>query len=838
MMKTNKLKAFILALVFGILAIATSTNAQVTTLPHATDFEVGFGDWTNSTFDNFDWTQTTAGTPSSGTGPQIGPPFGDLGSLGYVFTESSTPNQNSQAWLECEYNLSSYTATEMTFAYHMYSANAGAYGPGTLQLDVYDGTSWTFGVWSNINNDPSWQLGHVDLSAYDGLPQVILSWTGATTGWQSDISLDNIIVTGTEDIPLITSYPYEVDFETEVQHITDAAASGFTFDKPGWRNGGGDGTDWRADAGGTPSVDTGPGSGATTGASDYAPGTPAGFYLYLESSAPNYPTVNAYLLTPRFDLTSNAHPVMEFWYNMYGAGMGSLKMQMSIDGGTTWSADYMVISGDRGTEWNQVIFDMIDFRGETNVVFRIEAESATDWNSDICIDNFRVLDMNTSPLDVYIDLNLVSDAFSASNSTVNMVGNSMQTIRSNGFGFGILVINNTNGIVLTDNLTTDKIALIDGIVTTDIHNISVTSTLWSAVAGGSNTSFINGNLRRYITSNTSTYGFPLGNGTGITNYHKIDLINNNMVGVSYIDAYVSDMTGGNNMELNTSESTSMILEMADKEWFLTPDAQPSSGDYGVNLYLNGLSGALLQDNNFTVLKRPNGSITYGDWDAFDATTDIPAAGTNGRTVASGYGQKTGFDSFSGFGIGGTGGGALPIELLSFDAELNGDDVDVYWSVASQINNDYYSIHRSIDGYDWIEIGRIEGAGNSNSQMDYKFIDEDPYIGISYYKLKQTDFDGIFEEFPPVSVSYEVEIIGLLISPNPVTDILTLTMDGNLHNDLHVIRIFDSRGNVILRNNLIGNLKDYQVDVSKLSDGMYIVKVKNRRQLGIGKFIKE
>jgi len=822
-----------------LLLLPIFTFGQVSTLPHASDFEVGFGDWTNSTFDNFDWTQTTSGTPSSGTGPQIGPPYGDLGSLGYVFTESSGSNQNSQAWLECEYNLTSYTGIEMTFAYHMYSANGGAYGPGLLQLDIYDGTAWTFGVWSSTNNDPGWQTGYVDLSAYDGLGQVILSWTGATTGWQSDISLDNIIVTGVENIPLITTYPYEVDFETELQHITDAAATGFTFVKPGWRNTGGDGTDWRADAGGTPSVDTGPGSGATTGASDYSPGNSTGFYLYFESSTPNYPTVNAYLLTPRFDLTSNTYPVMEFWYNMYGTGMGSLKMQMSTDGGTTWSADYMNISGDRGSEWTQVIFDMIDFRGETNVVFRFEAESAADWNSDICIDNFRVLDMNTSPLDVYIDLNLVSDAFGANPGTsINMVGNTTQSIRSNGYEFSILNINNTNGITITDDLVTKKLALVDGIITTGANKVSVTSNLWNAVAGGSDASFINGNLRRYITTNTSTYGFPLGYGTGTANYHKIDLINNNMTGVSYIDAYVSDMTGGNNLELNTSESSSMITEMADKEWFLTPDAQPITGDYGVNLYLNGLAGALLQDDNFTVLKRPNGSITYGDWDAFDATTDIPPAGSNGRTTASGYGQKTGFDSFSGFGIGGTGGSPLPIVLLSFGAELSGNNVDVNWSVASQVNNDYYTVLRSIDAYDWEEIGRVEGAGNSNTQMDYRFIDDDPYIGLSYYKLKQTDFDGKFEEFYPVSVSYDVEIVGLLVSPNPVTDIITLTMDGNLHNDLHVIKIFDYKGNVILTNNLIGNLKDYMVDVRKLSSGMYIVKVKNRRQLGIGKFIKE
>ena len=51
----------IIKLLFLLFSI--TTYAQVTTLPHATDFELGFGDWTNSTFDNFDWTQTTTKTP-------------------------------------------------------------------------------------------------------------------------------------------------------------------------------------------------------------------------------------------------------------------------------------------------------------------------------------------------------------------------------------------------------------------------------------------------------------------------------------------------------------------------------------------------------------------------------------------------------------------------------------------------------------------------------------------------------------------------------------------------------------------------------------------------------
>jgi hypothetical protein len=186
------------------------------------------------------------------------------------------------------------------------------------------------------------------------------------------------------------------------------------------------------------------------------------------------------------------------------------------------------------------------------------------------------------------------------------------------------------------------------------------------------------------------------------------------------------------------------------------------------------------------------------------------------------------------------GTSLPIELMSFDAELNGDEVDVKWSVASQINNDYYSILRSIDGYNWCEVGEVQGDGNNNTQIDYKFVDKDPYVGVSYYKLRQTDFDGNFEEFPPVSVSYDVEIIGLIVSPNPTKEIIKISMDSKFSDDLYIIKIFNSNGDEILNNNLIGNLSNYQIDVSRFTSGIYIVKVRNKREIGIGigKFIKE
>ncbi len=243
------------------------------------------------------------------------------------------------------------------------------------------------------------------------------------------------------------------------------------------------------------------------------------------------------------------------------------------------------------------------------------------------------------------------------------------------------------------------------------------------------------------------------------------------------------------------------------------------------------------DNGFTVVKRPTASATYADWSTYESTTTIPEGGQPGRTIASGYAQRLGFTGFSDHGAG-NGGGPLPIDLVSFTADLDNSDVHVDWTVASQTNNDYFNVQRSIDGYDWEDIATIEGAGNSNQIMGYTHIDTDPYMGVSYYRLKQTDYDGNFEIFDPVAVLYEVNIVGILISPNPAKNVITISTNGAIHNDLNIIRIYDVKGNLMLDNNLIGNLENYVINVGEFAPGVYIVKSKNRKQLGTGKFIKE
>ena len=69
-----------------------------------------------------------------------------------------------------------------------------------------------------------------------------------------------------------------------------------------------------------------------------------------------------------------------------------------------------------------------------------------------------------------------------------------------------------------------------------------------------------------------------------------------------------------------------------------------------------------------------------------------------------------------------------------------------WSTATEIDNDYFSIERSIDGINWQTITNVIGAGNSTSLKQYSFTDKELNNDISYYRLKQTDFSRKFKYF--------------------------------------------------------------------------------------------
>jgi hypothetical protein len=86
---------------------------------------------------------------------------------------------------------------------------------------------------------------------------------------------------------------------------------------------------------------------------------------------------------------------------------------------------------------------------------------------------------------------------------------------------------------------------------------------------------------------------------------------------------------------------------------------------------------------------------------------------------------------------------LPIELLEFNATRENDKIKLTWTTATEINSDYFTIERSRDGILFESINKTKAAGNSTSIINYELYDEEPIEGISYYRLKQTDFDNSY-----------------------------------------------------------------------------------------------
>ena len=85
---------------------------------------------------------------------------------------------------------------------------------------------------------------------------------------------------------------------------------------------------------------------------------------------------------------------------------------------------------------------------------------------------------------------------------------------------------------------------------------------------------------------------------------------------------------------------------------------------------------------------------------------------------------------------------LPVDLISFEAEREEDNIKLNWSTASEENNDYFEIQKSYDGEVFTPIGYVDGAGNSNAVLEYSYTDSE--TGKAYYRLKQLDYDGEFE----------------------------------------------------------------------------------------------
>ncbi|MES2514882.1 MAG: T9SS type A sorting domain-containing protein [Bacteroidota bacterium] len=169
-------------------------------------------------------------------------------------------------------------------------------------------------------------------------------------------------------------------------------------------------------------------------------------------------------------------------------------------------------------------------------------------------------------------------------------------------------------------------------------------------------------------------------------------------------------------------------------------------------------------------------------------------------------------------------GPLPIELISFEAKPSTGIVELFWKTATEINNDFYTVEKSIDAIEFTVVGTMK-ANNTTTTSKYQLSDTKPYNGTSYYRLKQTDFNQTYTYSAIVAVEFNSDI-KFSVFPNPLllNQSLLIAFD-KAYGERVDLNIYDVTGkSVFVQTINISNQQEVKIDNLNLAAGIYSVRL--------------
>ena len=168
---------------------------------------------------------------------------------------------------------------------------------------------------------------------------------------------------------------------------------------------------------------------------------------------------------------------------------------------------------------------------------------------------------------------------------------------------------------------------------------------------------------------------------------------------------------------------------------------------------------------------------------------------------------------------------LPIKLTQFKGDLLDNAISLSWATTEESGSSHFDIQRSGDLQEFMTIGKVMAKGSSTTKLNYNFLDTSPAKGNNYYRLRQVDKDGSFENSRIISVANSANSVAFEILGNPVVNHeLKFLLKGD---NQQKVRLFDISGRTIpfsLTN--AGNI--YTVKpANNLSSGLYILSLQNQ-----------
>jgi hypothetical protein len=169
---------------------------------------------------------------------------------------------------------------------------------------------------------------------------------------------------------------------------------------------------------------------------------------------------------------------------------------------------------------------------------------------------------------------------------------------------------------------------------------------------------------------------------------------------------------------------------------------------------------------------------------------------------------------------------LPVELVSFTGWNQGSVNILKWVTASELNTSYFEVQHSTTSNNWEAIGRQKAAGNSNTPLTYDFTDNNPQIGVNYYRLKMVDNNGTFKYSNVINIQNDRVNVNEFsrVYPNPTSGNLTVEILSTILYNTE-ISVLDILGRNLLDNpaTLTKGLNTLQFNFSHLPKGTYILR---------------
>ena len=171
---------------------------------------------------------------------------------------------------------------------------------------------------------------------------------------------------------------------------------------------------------------------------------------------------------------------------------------------------------------------------------------------------------------------------------------------------------------------------------------------------------------------------------------------------------------------------------------------------------------------------------------------------------------------------------VPVELTSFTASVNENDVTLSWETATELNNSGFEIERKSTVGEYDKIGFVPGFGTTTEPMAYSFSDVNLLPGNYTYRLKQIDYDGTFEYSDPVEVDIIVPDVYSLHQnyPNPFNPStnITFTLAANAQVTLKVFDILGQEVMTLINQDITAGVHTYDFDAAGINSGVYFYRI--------------